>query len=118
MKMSTQLAIFFVAFNALALVLTTTGVAADIGINAETGNPDALNDFDNDISLGNNVGGTLFGMYNRLTQQAGQIFYTYAAGFAILRAYLPNIWIDAFLSPLAGLVVTKDLIALARGTDL
>lgn len=120
MKMSTQLTIFFVTFNALALVVTGMGVAADLGINAETGNPETIADAGQQrpTNLGNNVGGTLFGMYNVLTQQAGDLFYTYAAGFRMLRAYLPNIWIDVFLSPIATVVVTKDLIAFARGGDL
>jgi len=120
MKMSTQLTIFFVAFNALAGVVVGMGVAEDLGINAETGDPAQLEELgeNDDINLGNNVGGTLFGMYNVLTQQVGALFYSIAPGFAMLRNFLPNIWIDVFLSPIATVVVTKDLLGFARGGDL
>jgi hypothetical protein len=36
----------------------------------------------------------------------------------MLKVFLPDIWIDAFLSPIAVVIVTKDMIAFARGTDL
>jgi hypothetical protein len=120
MKMSTQLTLFFVAFNALAGIFIGMGVAADLGLNVQTGDPgqfDEITDQD-DVRMGNSVGGTLFGMYNVLTQQAATIFYSAAPGFAMLRNFLPNIWIDVFLSPVASIVVTKDIIAFARGDDL
>jgi len=120
MKMSTQLTLFFVAFNALAGVFVATGVAADLGINAETGEPqqfEQLSAKDN-VRMGNSVGGTLFGMYNVLTQQVATIFYAVAPGFRMLRNFVPNLWVDVFLSPIASVIVTKDIIAFARGGDL
>jgi hypothetical protein len=120
MKMSTQLAIFFVSFNAIAGIALGMGVAQELGINAETGNPQQLEQAtqQTEPDLGSNVGSTLFGMYNQLTSQLGTIFYAIAPGFAMLRNFIPNIWVDALLSPVASLVVSKDLIAFARGTDL
>jgi hypothetical protein len=120
MKMSTQFTIFFVAFNALAAVVLGMGVAAELGISAETGSPAAIEQAgqSQDVRMGNSVGGTLFGMYNVLTQQAAALFYTVAPGMAMLRNFLPNLWVDVFLSPLATLIATKDIIAFARGVDL
>jgi hypothetical protein len=120
MKMSTQITIFFIAFNAMAAVVMGMGVAEELGVNVETGSPERIEQIgqQDQVDLGNNVGGTLFGMYNRLTQQVGAIFYSLTPGFAMLKVFLPDIWIDAFLSPIAVVIVTKDMIAFARGTDL
>lgn len=120
MKISTQLTIFFVAFNCFAGIVMGMGVAEELGINVETGNPEQIEQLSNtdQVDLGNNVGSTLFGMYNRLTQQVGTLFYSIAPGFKMLKMFLPNIWIDLFLSPIAAVIVTKDIIAFARGTDL
>jgi hypothetical protein len=126
MKMSTQMALFFVAFNLAAGVIAGMGVAAELGINTETGNPGALSPESvserqasgDDTQLGSSTSGTLFGMYNALSNQIKTIFYSVAPGFAMLRNFLPNIWVDLFLSPIASIVVTKDIIAFARGTDL
>jgi hypothetical protein len=117
--MSTQFTIFFVAFNALAAVVMGMGVAEELGISAETGSPQGIEEVGqtDDIRMGNSVGGTLFGMYNVLTQQVANLFYTVAPGMAMLRNFLPNLWVDVFLSPLATLIATKDIIGFARGDD-
>lgn len=114
------MAIFFVAFNAIAGIAVGMGVAQELNINAETGNPQQLERAteQTEPDLGSNVGSTLFGMYNQLTSQIGTIFYSIAPGFAMLRNFIPNLWVDLLLSPVASLVVSKDLIAFARGTDL
>jgi hypothetical protein len=126
MKMSTQLAIFFIAFNGIAAVVMGMGVAQELGINAETGNPDGLQPdtvsekqaAGDGPQLGSTNQGTLFGMYNKLSDGVLTLFYSAAPGFAMLRSFLPNIWIDLVLSPVASIVITKDVIAFARGTDL
>jgi hypothetical protein len=118
--MSTQITIFFIAFNAMAGVVMGMGVDEQLGINVETGNPEQLEEIttQDEIDLGNNVGSTLFGMYNVLTDQIGNIFYTLAPGFKMLRVFVPNIWVDLFLSPIASIIVTKDIIGFARGVDV
>jgi len=120
MKMSTQFTIFFITFNALAAIMMGMGVAEELGLNVETGNPGA---FDNatdrrDVRMGNSVGGTLFGMYNVLTQQASTLFYTLLPGMEMLKIFLPNLWIDVLLKPIGTLIAVKDTIAFARGDDL
>jgi len=120
MKMSTQFTIWFIAFNAAAGIMLGLGVADDLGINVETGSPDQIEQVttEEDVSLGNNVGGTLFGMYNQLTNQLGNIFYAVLPGMKMLKIFVPDIFVDALLTPLATLIATKDVIAFARGTDV
>lgn len=120
MKMSTQFTIWFVAFNAISGIMIGLGVAEDLGLNVETGSPDqieAATDQKN-TNLGNNVGGTLFGMYNQLSQQVNTIFNAVLPGMKMLTLFVPDIFVKLLLTPLAGLIVGKDLLAFARGTDL
>lgn len=130
MRISTQLAVFFIAFNAFAGMLVGMGVADDLGLNMETGNPQQIEDAtknkcqeqsdsntDIEVCLGNSVGGTLFGMYNQVTQQAGKIFYSIAPGFAMLKNFLPNAIVDPF-STIAALFIIVDLLSYARGFNL
>jgi len=119
MRITTQLALFFIAFNLLAHMFIGLGVAGDLGLNMETGRPDAIdNATDKDeVSLGNGVGGTLFGMYNILTNQAGVLVNTITPGFAMLKLFLPNTIVDPF-ALIAGTLSIVDLLSYARGFSL
>jgi len=119
MRISTQLAVFFIAFNLFAGMLGGMGIAGDLGINVETGDPDAIDEATEkeDVGLGNSVGGTLFGMYNQLTGQVGVIVNTIAPGFAMLKLFLPNAIVDPFAA-IAGVFVVVDLLSYARGFSL
>lgn len=119
MRISTQLAVFFIAFNLFAGMLGGMGIADDLGINVETGDSNAINEATqkDDVGLGNSVGGTLFGMYNQLTNQVGVIVNTIAPGFAMLKLFLPNAIVDPFAT-IAGVFVVVDLLSYARGFSL
>lgn len=119
MRISTQLAVFFIAFNAFAGMLVGIGVADDIGLNMETGNPQQIEQVTekNDVGLGNSVGGTLFGMYNQVTQQAGAIFNSITPGFTMLKNFLPDKIVEPFRK-IAALYVLVDLLSYARGFSL
>lgn len=119
MRISTQLAVFFIAFNVLAGMMIGLGVDDDLGVSLETGSPDAIEQATDkdDVGLGNSVGGTLFGMYNQLTEQAGVVVNTIAPGFAMLKLFLPNAIVDPFAT-VAGVFVVVDLLSYARGADL
>lgn len=119
MRISTQLAVFFIAFNLFGGVMVGMGVAEDLGLNLDTGNPQAIEEATQkeDIGLGNSVGGTLFGMYNQLTNQVGVVVNTIAPGFAMLKLFLPNRIVDPFAA-IAGVYVIVDLLSYARGADL
>jgi len=123
MRISTQLAVFFIAFNLFAAMLgggsAGLGVAEDLGINVETGDSNAIDKATSkeDVGLGNSVGGTLFGMYNQLTNQVGVLVNTIAPGFAMLKLFLPSKIVDPFAT-IAGVFVIVDLLSYARGADL
>lgn len=119
MRVSTQLAVFFIAFNLFGGMMMGLGVNEDLGLSLETGSPDAIEDATakEDVGLGNSVGGTLFGMYSQLTGQVGVVVNTIAPGFAMLKLFLPAAIIDPFAA-LAGVFVVIDLLSYARGADL
>lgn len=119
MRITTQLALFFIAFNLLAHMFIGLGIAGHLGVNMETGRPDAIDDATNEdeVSLGNGVGGTLFGMYNVLTNQFGVLVNTIAPGFAMLKLFLPGSIVDPF-ALIAGTMTFVDLLSYARGADL
>lgn len=119
MRISTQLAVFFIALNVFAAMLVGMGVAEDLGINLETGESQAINEATqkDDVGLGNSVGGTLFGMYNQLTNQVGVLVNTIAPGFAMLKLFLPSAIVDPFAA-IAGVFTVIDLLSYARGVDL
>lgn len=122
MKMTTQFAIFFIAFNGMAGLMTATGVAADLGINVETGNPQqvtAAGEVDEiNISAGSGSPRTLFSLRTGLAQQATAIFNAVLPGMAMLKNFVPDAFVELILTPVAGLVVAKDVIGFLRGTDL
>jgi len=120
MKMSTQFTIWFIAFNAVAGIMVGLGVAEDLGLNVETGDPQEFEKITSqqEVGLGTSVGGTLFGMYNQLSQQIGAVFYAFLPGMKMLKIFIPDIFVDALFAPLATLIATKDIIAFARGTDV
>lgn len=123
MRITTQLAVFFVAFNLFGGMLIGLGVADDLGINLDTGDPAAIDKVeekatdDEKVGLGNAVGGTLFGMYNALTRQFGLLVNTIAPGFAMLKLFVPSAIIDPF-AIIAGMITLVDLLSYARGFDL
>lgn len=120
MRAITSIVLFLVAFNAGAGALQASGAAADLGINAETGDPDAvssLGDNPDEIELGTSRGGTLFGSRIALVRQAQAIFYGFAPGFQMLRIFLPNVFVD-FLSSIASFLATAAVLSYARGYDL
>lgn len=119
MRISTQIALFFIAFNAFAGMMIGFGVTDDLGINLETGEQEQLKEATSQekVDLGNGVGGTLFGMYNVLTGQLEIIVDTIAPGFAMLELFLPRKVVDP-LAVCAGLFTLADLLSYARGVDV
>lgn len=119
MRITTQLALFFIAFNAFAAMMIGFGVTDDLGINLETGEQEQLEEATSQesVDLGNGVGGTLFGMYNVLTNQVGTIVDTVTPGFAMMKLFLPAKVVEPFAA-CAGLFTLADLLSYARGVDV
>lgn len=119
MKMSVQISLFLVCFNAFAGLVVATGVAGDLGIHVQEGyevvEPATVEEPD---LGGSGIQSTLFAMYNRLTQQVADIMWAITPGYQMLKAYVPDAWVDFVLLPVSSVIVGKDMIAFARGTDL
>lgn len=134
MRALTFLAIFFVALNAWALMLQSTGVAATFGIGGVNQQcPDNPTDaqlqtvpdcsIENDaqresFEAGSSTGSTLFGMYNVVTKQVMGVLYVVLPGLNILaRAGMPGFLIG-FCTDIFGVLLTITGLSYLRGYDL
>lgn len=118
---TTTLVVFFIAFNAFALMLMATGVSGAMGLDANVGGDEAVEDVQqqsDEIDSGSSTGNTLFGMYNVLSQQVGNILGVIFPGLGMLqRAGVPS-YITTFLASLFGVVLAIDVISFLRGWNL
>jgi len=117
----TTLVIFFLCFNLFAGMVTSTGVADTIGIDAQVGEDQAFEDSTgkDQIDTGAPTGSTLFGMYNVLTNQIKNIFFLIFPGLRMLtRAGVPSYITAGFLSPLFSVMIIIGLVSFLRGWDL
>lgn len=124
MRISVKIVIFLVLFNGWAGMLQTYGVADHLGINAETGNPEELDDAvetSKSIDTGNAIGETLLAMYNSITDTVEVIVRATQPGASMLIKILPPgvasdfvTWMFSIAPLLAGL----DILAYLRGVDI
>lgn len=117
MKMSTQVAIFFIAFNALAGIMGATGVSDDLGLNTETG-VDDLQQTNTNISIDNTAEENLKAIRREVTEKASGVFNAVLPGMKMLKIWVPDLWVNYLLTPLGTFFVAKDIAAFLRGTDL
>jgi hypothetical protein len=121
MRISTLIVLFFVFMNAGAFMLQSTGVAAHMGVNAETGDPSEIQqaqDAAENINTGNNVGGTLFAMYNSLVGVVESIFAAMFPGAQMLSNLGVPDWFTAYLFSGATIITGVDVIGFLRGSNL
>lgn len=117
----TLLVVFFVAFNLFAGVLMTSGVAGMIGIDANVGGDDAIEERTNrdNVDTGTGQGDTLFGLRNIIGDQVANVFGVIFPGLAMLkRAGVPGVLIGGFLGPLFSVFMSVALLSYFRGWDL
>jgi len=117
----TLLVVFFVSFNLFAGVLSSTGVAGDLGIDAEGAQSEKVGGVDGErnVSSGTGEGDDLFGLYNVLAGEGVGLFNAIFPGLAMLeRAGVPSFITQGILAPLFGLLTTIASISFLRGTDL
>lgn len=118
----TTLVIFFVAFNLFAGMLAATGVSSMLGLDAQVGEDDAVDQRVSDsdeIRSGPGGGSTLFGMYNVLSTQLGGFFGMIFPGLRMLnRAGVPGFITFGFLAPLFSLMTGIGIMSFLRGWDL
>lgn len=124
MRISIILIIFLVLFNGWAGLMQEYNVDDHVGITAETGNPDELDqaaDKAQDIQTGGAVGGTLLGFYNSLLGTVEDIMTGIQPGVQMLVNVAPPgaaedfiIWISAAIP----FIIAVDILAYARGVNL
>jgi len=124
MRASIALLIFFILLNGWAGLMQEYGINDHIGITAETGDPQQLEDAQNassEFDTGDQVGGTLLGMYNNLGNTVEQMLVGLQPGARMLMNLAPPgvvediiMWLYAVVQILMGI----DLLAYWRGVDL
>jgi len=116
---STVLVIFVVALNVFALAMVGMGVDSTMGLDNQL-NPsnDVPTDRNQDLDTGSGAGGTLFGMYNVLSQQAEGVFSAIFPAIEMFRrAGVPSELTSAF-GGLMSFVIFFDVLSFIRGWDL
>jgi len=124
MRTSVALLIFFILLNGWAGLLQQYDLNEHVGITAETGDPGELEDAQNASSTfdtGDQVGGTLLGMYNSLTNVVEKMFVGLQPGGRMLLNLAPPGVVEDFIMWLFSVVqilMGIDLLAYQRGVDL
>jgi hypothetical protein len=121
MRISTIIVLFVVFTNAGALMLQTTGAADVMGINAETGADDEVQEAQNAakaVDTGNAAGGTLFAMYNSLLNTVEAIFTAISPAAQIMSNIGVPTWFTSYLFSGMTIVTAVDIISWLRGSDL
>jgi len=119
----TTLTVFLLAFSLFSGMLIETGVAATIGLSSEVGGQNAADEVTDtaqgEVESGAATGDTLFGLYNVLANQLGNILSIFNPGMTMLdNAGVPSPLINQFLKPLVSLVKVIGVISFLRGWDL
>lgn len=110
------LTFFFIALNVFSLTLTSTGVAAAMGINPGPSSDTISNQADQDnLESGAPTSDTLFGLYNVVTSQLSGLFTTIYPGLDLLaRAGTPEFLIT-LVGGLVSPIIAFDVISFLRG---
>lgn len=124
MRISFILLIFLLLFNGWAGLIQEYGIDEQLGINAETGNAEELQqaqDSAREIQTGEPIGGTLLGFYNALLQTVQGIVTGLQPGAQLLTNVAPPgpaddviVWGFSVLP----IIIAADLLAYARGVNL
>lgn len=121
---STVLVIFVVSMNLFALAFGSMGVMDDIGLGEratpnENINTSAPQYGEDGLSTGSGVGGTLFGMYNVLSNGVQGIYSNIYPGLDLMeRAGMPAQLAYGVLGNLFTFIVVFDILSFFRGWDL
>lgn len=117
---STTIIIFFVVFNLLSLMMMTQGVDEMLGVDAEVGEEELVEEkADAAENTSSGTGGDdLFGMYTTLAQGVETFYEVAFAGPIMLeRAGVPS-YITGFLKAVFAFVIAFDVISFMRGFSL
>lgn len=118
----TTLVVFFLAFNLLAGILLSTGIAGMLNLDADVGEDEKVTESVNQaekVSTGTPLGNTLFGMYNVLAGGLQKVFAVIFPGLSMLeRAGVPSYITKDLLAPLFSFVIFIDFVSFLRGWGL
>ena len=124
MRISIILLIFLLLFNGWGALLQEYHIDDHLGINAETGNPQELQQAKQsaaEIQTGNSIGGTLLGYYNALLNTVEGMVVGLQPGVQMLVNIAPPgiaedliIWMGGIIP----IIIAVDVLAYARGVDL
>jgi hypothetical protein len=113
-RVTTVLVIFFLAFNGIAFMLTSTGAAAAMGLGgqANVGGDDATTSLqgtaDEGVPSGDGAGATLFGLFNVVTSFMMNIFGYIFPGIGMMRAAGVPDYITGFISSMAVVIIPLE----------
>jgi hypothetical protein len=120
MRISVYIVLFFVFFNAGAVMLDETRTEEALGISAETGNPDELQQAQSSaqkVSASNSDTGTLFTFYTTLSSVFNSIVNILPAASMLVNVGTPQ-WFVNFVFAGAPIIVGIDILSVARGFNL
>lgn len=117
------MAVFLLAFSLFGQMLMSTGVAATIGLDTNVGGEETTDEVtkaaEEDVETGSSTGDTLFGLYNVLGVQIGNILDILNPGMTMLKnAGVPAPIVNSLLQPLATVIKAIGVISFLRGWDL
>jgi len=124
MRISIILLIFLLLFNGWGGLMQQYDIDDHLGINAETGDAEELQQAQSsaqDIQTGQPTGGTLLGFYNSLLTTVEGMMVGLQPGVQLLvNAVPPGIAEDIIIWASAALpiIIAVDILAYARGVDL
>jgi hypothetical protein len=119
---TTVLVIFLVSLNLVAGIVTAQGIDTLIGVDATVGEDQAIDNAASstkNVSTGNSIGDTLFGMYNVLATGVSNVYGTiYPALNMLDRAGVAGYIVYGILGNLFTFVIFFDVALFLRRGDL
>lgn len=124
MRISIKIIIFLVLFNAWGGLIQTYDLDDHLGINAETGNPEELQnavESSETVDTGSAIGDTLIGMYKSLTRTVKDMVLAVQPGAEMLVNVVPHGPAEDFvfwMFTATPIICAADTLAYMRGVDI
>ena len=116
---STILVVFVVTMNVMAGAMLAMGVPAAMGLDNQIHDSDDVpTETEDNLPTGSGVGGTLFGMYNVLTQQAQGLFSAIFPALEMIRRAGVPAPLTAAGGSLMSFIIIFDVLSYIRGWGL
>jgi len=119
MKITTWILIAFVIFNAFAVMLASSGVAAGLGVNSGTSHASQFDDVSNQrkqIDTGSTSGFTLGSMWTTLGEQLAGIYGAIFPGIRMLNNVgAPPMWTNLLSTVISSLIGIEVIGFFRRG---